>query len=170
MTTITRREKLLNITREATFSKDLLYRFDLTIHERKGFGRILWIMLNPSTADELADDPTIRRCRGFSADWGFGLVQIVNLFALRSTNPWVLKASADPVGPSNDEWIRSAAYSASKIVVGWGVHGALLDRGEQVSRLLADRELLCLGRTKEGFPKHPLYLRNDSKLEPWRRP
>jgi hypothetical protein len=119
-------------------------------------------MLNPSTADERTDDPTIRRCIGFARDWGYGGVEIVNIFALRATDPRELRLARDPIGRVNDRHVREAAERSSAVVIAWGVHGALRARGAAALGLLSPRaRLLALGWTRAGEPRHPLYLRRD---------
>lgn len=119
---------------------------------------LLFIMLNPSTADAERDDPTIRRCIGFARSWGFGGVEVVNLFAWRATLPRALARARDPVGPHNDRAISQAVARSRAVIAAWGVHGALGDRDEQVAQLLAATRLRCLGLTRDGAPRHPLYV------------
>ena len=129
-----------------------------------------WIMLNPSTADARNDDNTIRRCVEFSKLWGCGGLVVVNLFALRSTNPSWLYLSDDPVGQDNDRHILEASDRCKVRVVAWGAHGALHVRGQHVKSLLqaADpRPLQHLGLTKEGQPRHPLRLAKATPLIAW---
>lgn len=124
-------------------------------------------MLNPSTADASRDDPTIRRCVAFARAWGYGGVEVVNLFALRATHPFYLRASAEPVGPDNDRHILLAARRAEHTVLAWGIHGELGGRGADVLALLSRRtRALCLGWTRQGHPRHPLYLRRDARPTP----
>jgi len=118
---------------------------------------VLFVMLNPSTADAQRDDPTIRRCIGFARAWGFGGVEVVNLFAWRATDPRELRRAADPIGPANDRAITLAAARSHAILAAWGVHGALLDRDRQVTALLAGSRVRCLAHTGNGAPRHPLY-------------
>jgi hypothetical protein len=127
----------------------------------------LWVMLNPSTADEYVNDPTIRRVRAFSLAWGFDACRIVNLFAYRSTDPDVLPKIADPVGPDNDRIIRLEAQAATKIIVAWGKNGALHGRSRHVRGLLAPFECWCFGTCENGEPKHPLYQHSSSQLVRW---
>ena len=154
--------------RTAIFSECGTYRYQLIVREPRGFGVATFVMLNPSTADEMKDDPTVRRCRGFAVRWGFQEVRVVNLFALRSTDPKALYSDASPVGPENDAAIVGAAMTSDRVVAAWGVHGSLLGRDKAVSELLYRFNISCLGRTKDGSPKHPLYLKSDSKLVNWR--
>lgn len=118
----------------------------------------LFIMLNPSTADEVKDDPTIRRCIGFANAWGYGILEICNLFAWRATRPNDLKAAEDPVGPENDRYILEAAGRAEKIVAAWGNHGQHFGRSVEARALLRGHNIECLGVTQLGEPKHPLYV------------
>lgn len=119
---------------------------------------LLFVMLNPSTADAERDDPTIRRCIGFARAWGFGGVEVVNLFAWRATLPRQLAAAKDPVGRHNDAAILEAVARSRAVIAAWGVHGALRGRDAQVARLLAATRLRCLGVTRDGAPRHPLYV------------
>ncbi len=120
-----------------------------------------WVMLNPSTADATQEDPTIRRCIGFARRWGFGAIAIVNLFALRSTDPRALYADPAPVGELNDDAILEGAELAAMVVCAWGAHGQHLGRADHFRRLLRPYQPRCLGVTKHGHPRHPLYLRGD---------
>lgn len=122
-------------------------------------------MLNPNTADAECDDPTIRRCIRFAQSWGCGSVEIVNLFAYRTPDPCALLHAADPTGPDNDHYLIQAIDRAHTIVVAWGTHGSLLDRNRFVLDLLAAREqAFCLGLTKNGHPRHPLYVKGTVPL------
>jgi hypothetical protein len=121
---------------------------------------LLFVMLNPSTADAERDDPTIRRCIGFARAWGFGAVEVVNLFAWRATYPRELRRARDPIGPDNDRVILEAAARNQAIIAAWGNHGAFGERDRQVAALLAPFGARCLGaRTSGGAPRHPLYVR-----------
>jgi hypothetical protein len=153
-------------TAEAVFSEDRVYRYRLTRRWGDSGTHAVWLMLNPSTADAMADDPTIRRCISFTKAWDLHGLTVVNLFALRSTDPKALKGHSDPVGPANDRFIREAIHPWSVVVAAWGVHGALNGRGAQViASLAADGiEPACLGVTKFGHPKHPLYVPAATKL------
>lgn len=126
---------------------------------------VCFLMLNPSTADEYELDPTLRRCAGFAKRWGAGGIEILNLFALRSTDPDGIYTMDDPVGPDNDRTIRALASVTPEIVVAWGVHGSWMNRAEAVLEILRQTECvpLCLGVTKDGHPRHPLYLRGTTE-------
>jgi hypothetical protein len=129
----------------------------------------LFVMLNPSTADAQLDDPTIRRCRGFSKLWDCNGLAVANLYALRSTNPTALWTHPDPVGPDNDDYLRKFARECGDVVCAWGAN-AKPDRVARVASILADAgaRLWCLGTTKDGAPRHPLYVRADQPLIEWR--
>ena len=117
-------------------------------------------MLNPSTADAEKFDPTVRRCFGFACDWGFGSMEVVNLFAFRSTYPEQLKKVSDPVGPENDVIILKAVKESDLVVAAWGIHGRLHGRDLKVQRLIEGiKDLHCIGTTKAGAPLHPLHQR-----------
>lgn len=117
---------------------------------------LMVIGLNPSTADETQDDPTIRRCIGFAKRWGFGALCMTNLFAWRDTSPKAMKVATDPVGVMNDHWLSEYAKGAGFILAAWGNHGSHLGRADVVTKLIPN--LHCLGKNKDGSPKHPLYL------------
>jgi len=142
------------VLRSATFSPDRTYRYRLLRRWSRG-RRILWVMLNPSTADAQRDDPTIRRCIAFSRDWGYGSMEVVNLYALRATRPAALRRHPDPVGPENERHVRAATRRADLVVAAWGVLGA----GRDASMALGRRgRVVCLGLTRAGAPRHPLYV------------
>ena len=111
--------------------------------------------LNPSTADETEDDPTIRRCISFSKDWGYGGLCMVNLFAFRATEPSAMMSSNYPIGSENDDWIKKSAGEAGVIVAAWGNDGSYMGRSKEVIEMLPD--LKCLKMNKSGEPAHPLY-------------
>jgi len=148
--------------KEAILDPTGTYRYLLARQWRESSkGPLLFIMLNPSTADADVDDPTIRRCINFAIKWGYGRIEVVNIFALRSTDPAKLHDAVDPIGPENKRFILEAAARAGKIVAAWGVHGEIHDRGLRVLELLKEYNIYCLGVTKHQRPKHPLYLKKD---------
>lgn len=149
----------------AIFSKCRTYRYSLWREWDAGRGYALFVALNPSTADESHDDPTIRRCIGFARDWGYGAVCVGNLFAFRATRPADLRAAADPVGPGNDRHLRRLAADAAIVIGAWGVHGGYRDRDLAVLRRLPVSH--CLATTKGGHPAHPLYQPKTRTPEPW---
>lgn len=155
----------------ATYSDDLVYRYTLGRcwdNVKASFGRILWIMLNPSTATEEDFDPTVRRCYGYSRAWRFASMEVVNLFALRSTDPRKLLTAEDPIGPYNDRAIARAIAKAKFVVAAWGCHALVVRRQRDLfvlkAMMKADKELHALKTTKSGAPSHPLYL--SSTLRP----
>lgn len=133
---------------------------------------MMFVLLNPSTADEHKDDPTVRRCWTFAADWGYCQAEICNLFAWRATDPDDMLGADNPVGPDNDAHLLAAAAKASLIVCGWGVHGAHRGRAADVTALLrsAGHTLYALGVTQGGQPRHPLYLPRLSMPKPLEGP
>lgn len=155
----------------ALFSPDRQHRYKLWRIWDKDEGMCAFIGLNPSTADEIENDPTVRRCMTYARDWGFGGLMMLNIFAFRATDPKVMKAAVDPVGPANDKHLLAEARWCQQVVAGWGTHGAFRDRHDRVLRLLdhSEVDLHCLGKTKDGYPKHPLYLRRDLTAVPFRR-
>lgn len=154
--------------RSAVISPDGIYRYELRRIWGDPTRLVGWIMLNPSTADADLDDPTIRRCVGFAREWGYGGIVVRNLFALRATDPAALKVHPDPVGPENDEWLLAAGQDALTICA-WGAHGSLRGRGTGVRDLLTagGAQLHHLGLTKDGSPRHPLYLPRTATPVPW---
>jgi hypothetical protein len=149
------------VRRDAIIDPTGAYRYSLTREWDAALPRVCFCMLNPSTADALRDDPTIRRCIGFARSWGYGSLEVINLFAYRATSPGELRAADDPVGPQNDWHIGQAAGRASLIIVAWGAHGSFLARDVPVAERLAGA--LCLGMTRTGYPRHPLYVRGDTR-------
>jgi len=144
---------------EAVYSACETYRYALTREWAAG-SRLLWVMLNPSTASESTNDPTVERCERRARALGFGGFRVVNLFALRATDPRALRAAADPVGPDNDTALSDGVIWADAVLCGWGGHGALHGRDRTVCTQLqqAGKPLWHLGLTQAGQPKHPLYL------------
>jgi hypothetical protein len=153
--------------RSAVFSPCRTYRYFLSRTWNPMLPSVMFIGLNPSTADEQQDDPTVRRCVGFATKWNFGGLVLVNLFAYRSTDPAGLRDTDDPVGPANDKHILLGARAADRVVLAWGTKGNLVDRDQRVLSLFPD--VHCLGVTKEGHPKHPLYLAGNTGLRPFPR-
>ena len=153
----------------ATYSPCGLYRYSLWRFWDGPALTILWIMLNPSTADDLGNnDPTIERCEKRSVAWGFNRMEVVNLFGFRATDPRALRVAADPVGPGNDEAVFAAADRADLILCGWGTEGRLRSRSNDMLALLTTRPLHCIGRTRQGEPAHPLYLSYARTPRPYR--
>lgn len=127
----------------------------------------MFVLLNPSTADAENDDPTLRRCIGFAQAAGAGALTVLNLFAFRATKPADLWQAADPIGPETDAHIAQAVEGASMTIAGWGTHGARRpDRVHHVSTLIGP-ELSALAVTKDGHPRHPLYIPASARALPW---
>ena len=154
---------------EAVYSECLGYRYALTRVWNASGPRVLFIMLNPSKATEVENDPTIERCEWRARALGFGGFRAANIFAWRETDPSKMKRAADPVGAANDEILRQSCDWADQVICGWGAHGAHLDRGAQTAGLLAGagETLYCFGTTKAGHPRHPLYIAYKTKPEKW---
>jgi hypothetical protein len=147
----------------ALFSSDRIYRFRLWRVWDKRKGLALFIGLNPSTADENADDPTIRRCIGFASTWGYGGMFMGNIFAYRSTYPVDLKnPNIDPINPENDAELCIMNAESKLTVLCWGNHGRFNNRGDAVLLMFPDAR--HFGLTKEMQPKHPLYLPKNATL------
>ena len=149
----------------ANFSPDGIYRYSLwRIWGEDNDPHLIVIGLNPSTADATEDDPTIRRCIGFAKREQLAGLVMLNLFALRATDPKIMLAHADPIGPQTDSVIRINCRTDSRdiIIAAWGTHGSHRGRGKQVADLIPN--LRCFGKTKDGHPKHPLYLRADTPI------
>ncbi len=154
------------VIRDATFSLCGAYRYRLGRRWDAGAGRACFVMLNPSTADAERDDPTIRRCIGFAQRWGYSSLEVVNLFAFRATNPAALRDAGDPIGADSDRFIEEAASGSDRVVCAWGA-----DRFAQASGRATDvlailkgcSEARCLGVTSEGHPRHPLYVRAETR-------
>ena len=163
----------MNLIREAQISRCGLYRYDL--YRRWGIkpGFVLWVMLNPSTADAAKDDATIRKCIGFSDRLGFHALHVVNLFAFRATDPEELARAADPIGEQADFFIslRSHSHGVQKIIFAWGAPpNGLAERARlRISQVafLIGKSVFCLGRTLSGDPRHPSRLCYDAQLLPF---
>ncbi len=147
---------------EATFSNCRNYRYSLTRIWEKNKSIVLFIGLNPSTADDKIDDPTIRRCINYANDWGFGGLLMVNLFAYSTTTPSKLKLTKYPIGKENDKHIIELSKRAKLSVAAWGNFGSLQNRDKEVIKLIPN--LMCLKINKSGQPAHPLYQKKNIKF------
>ena len=157
---ITRHHQKGDAASTAVYSDCERYRYSLTRTWDPDGRKALFVMLNPSTATEVQNDPTVERCERRARALGFGAFRVTNIFAFRATDPRVMRAAADPVGPANDTAIAEGAPWADQIICAWGTHGAHLDRGSRVEALLRATALPLyhLGLSKAGHPKHPLYI------------
>ncbi len=153
------------VRKSAVISPCGTYRYEL----RRQWGPeppVGWVMLNPSTADAELDDPTIRRCISFSGAWGAGGIVVVNLYALRATDPGELARHHYPVGPENDRYWRAVADECSSVVCAWGAHPQAVEVARAVMYALRQHreKTWCLGTTKTGAPRHPLYVKSATEL------
>lgn len=166
-----------------SFSEDRKYRYMLVrnidaLTVAMGYDplTITFLMLNPSTADEHRDDPTLRRCSDFAARWGYGRLVVVNLFPLRATDPKdLLAAEREPEEVLDRNWrhVLAAADASSRVIVAYGAHGSHEDRDQYIVGRLKDvmnSRLYCLGYTAEGLPRHPLYVAKDVRPFPFVMP
>lgn len=131
--------------------------------------RVQFVGLNPSTADEKKNDPTVRRCMNFARDWGFTAMWMTNVFGFRATDPRVMQQQEDPQGKDNTDWILDVAKIADLVVCCWGVHGDHMQWGQHIAAILINQNIPihCLGTTFNGQPKHPLFLPGHLKPVPY---
>lgn len=157
----------LFLERDAVLSDCKRYRYLLRRTWDHGKPRVLYVMLNPSTADAEIDDATIRSCIRLAKGAGYGSFEVVNLFALRATDPAELQRADDPIGPRNDDHIEAAILRCDMAICAWGAHPMAESRGRTVRALLRSRRpaVFCLGATKSGAPKHPLYIKSGTPLQ-----
>ncbi|WP_421710821.1 DUF1643 domain-containing protein [Alcanivorax sp.] len=160
----------MEIQKHAHMSECGTYRYFLTRRWEPGSQALLFIMLNPSTADHREDDPTIRRCVGFARREGYGAITVMNLYSFRATSPKNMLAAADPVGPQTDSYLLTARNYFDRAICAWGANADRDRVAEVVEILTPGMELFCLGTTKAGHPRHPLYVKGDQKLVPWPTP
>ena len=165
---ITRQHQKGDAASAAVYSDCTRYRYRLIRIWQPDGRRALFVMLNPSTATELQNDPTVERCERRARALGFGSFAVANIFAFRATDPKVMRASSDPIGPENNAAILDLAQAAH-IICAWGSHGAHLGRGHQVEAMLrrAGHPLHHLGLTRSGLPKHPLYISYEQQPQLW---
>lgn len=166
---ITRSHTKADAPSVAVYSDCEKYRYALTRVWDADGDKILFVMLNPSTATEVQNDPTVERCERRARALGFGAFRVTNIFAWRDTDPKKMRAAAEPIGPHNDAAILGGCAWADMIVAAWGAHGQHLDRGRQVGALLkgCGKPIYHLGLTKAGDPRHPLYLPYSQQPEVW---
>lgn len=165
------REKsdLTGLVTGAIFSDCERYRYRLWRRWDLEKPKINFLMLNPSTADDVKNDPTVERCERRARSLGAGELIVTNIFAYRATYPAELLTIDDPVGEGNTGEILHAAHVADVVVCAWGLAGGIRGRGQSVLDCLRlERiKLYCLGKTQNGVPKHPLYIPYSQKLEPF---
>lgn len=145
------------------------YRYALTRIWDPDGDKVAFIMLNPSTATEVQNDPTVERCERRARALGYGSFRVCNIFAWRDTDPFKMRKAPDPVGPENDDAIADACNWADRVVCAWGTHGEHLSRGPAVETLVRSTGVTPyhLGLSKHGHPKHPLYIGYAQQPEPW---
>ncbi len=148
----------------ANFSRCKKYRYALWRIWQPDAPLVLIVGLNPSTADAVQDDPTIRRCIGFARDWGFGRLCVANLFAYRATLPTDLKQAKDPIGPANKRWLSRLVSQADEVVAAWGNDGSFMQQGEQFLQKYPN--VACIRLNSSGEPAHPLYIKKDTPRIP----
>lgn len=165
---ITRRHQGDGVASVAVYSACGAYRYSLTRDWGAG-SRLLYVMLNPSTATEAQNDPTVERCERRARALGCGAFAVVNLFAFRATDPRALRRAPDPVGAKNDTALGRAVDWTDRVICAWGNHGGHLGRSAQVRERLAQagKPLLHLGLTAQGEPRHPLYVGYAVEPQPW---
>ena len=153
----------------AVYSDCENYRYALTRVWDDAGHKVAFVMLNPSTATEVQNDPTVERCERRARALGFGAFRVTNIFAWRDTDPRSMRRATDPVGPENDTAIKEAAAWADQVICAWGTHGEHLGRGPKVEAMLRaqNHPLFHLGLSKHGHPKHPLYIGYAVKPEAW---
>ncbi|MFT4716891.1 MAG: hypothetical protein ACI932_002079 [Paracoccaceae bacterium] len=153
----------------AVYSDCESYRYSLTRVWDDTSKRVLFVMLNPSTATEIQNDPTVERCERRARTLGFGGFRVCNIFAWRATDPRNMRVQDDPVGPQNDAVILEGCNWADAIVCAWGTHGEHRARGPEVERLMRETNLplMHLGLSKARHPKHPLYIAYAVKPAVW---
>ncbi|OSP55040.1 DUF1643 domain-containing protein [Pseudoruegeria sp. SK021] len=153
----------------AIYSDCERYRYSLTRTWDPDGRRVLFVMLNPSTATEVQNDPTVERCERRARALGYGAFRVCNIFAWRATDPRDMRAQADPTGPDNDRAIAEGCSWADTVICAWGTHGAHLKRGPAVEALIRAQTStpLHLGLSKAGHPKHPLYIAYTQQPELW---
>jgi hypothetical protein len=144
------------------------YRYTLWRVWHINLPRVVFVLLNPSTADATTNDPTIRRCLRFAQAWGYGALEVVNLFAYCTSDPAQLRHVADPVGQENDQYLLQASDRAHSLILGWGNAGELQQRSQTVLHLLPQSKLFCLGINQSHQPRHPLYVKRDTWPQPYR--
>lgn len=149
--------------KDAIIDSSGTYRYMLMRHWGEGKRFVNFILLNPSTADHTEDDPTVRSCISIAQNNGFDGLYITNTFAFRATLPTDLKKSSDPFGPENEKFLKKYNDLCDMTIVAWGNHGSFLGGAEKVLEIFQDVPLHCLVQNKSGFPKHPLYVRRNTR-------
>lgn len=157
-------------TSTAVYSDCENYRYALTRTWDADLPRLGYIMLNPSKATEVQNDPTVERCERRARALGYGAFRVTNIFAWRETDPHKMRRAKHPSGPENDSTLAELMAWADRVVAGWGTHGVHLARGAAVEQVLraTNRPIYCFGLTKDGHPRHPLYVAYAQQPILWR--
>ena len=166
---ITKTHQKADAASTAIYSDCLKYRYELTRIWEPAGRKVHFVMLNPSTATEVQNDPTVERCEQRARTLGFGAFRVTNIFAWRDTDPKKMRLADDPVGPENDGAIVRGCNWADQTICGWGTHGEHLERGAEMRTLIqkSTADIFHLGITKHGHPKHPLYIAYAQTPQPW---
>lgn len=153
----------------AEFSADRLHRLKLWRQWDTMKPAALFVMLNPSLADETTLDPTVRKCIGFATRWGYGKLWVGNLYTWISPYPeQIVQREAAAIAPGADQALLEMVEAVDLVIAAWGAQPWLTQRAHDVSRLLVSaKPLWCLGKTKDGWPRHPLYRSYEAALEPY---
>lgn len=151
----------------AAFSHCRRYRYTLHRHWGNGSRVVNFIGLNPSTADETLDDPTIKKCMKFARSWGYDGIVMTNIFAWRDTSPDEMKKAVEPIGEANDKYLLTVATDASLVIAAWSQHGSFNNRSTDVRKVLRDIPLHIL-KMGASEPWHPLYLKDSTQPIEWR--
>ncbi len=159
-----------SIERTALFDATGRYRYRLGRRWQSSGGQVTFIMLNPSRANALADDPTLRACIQFAQRWQYSSLTVVNLFGYCTPHPTELKAASDPIGPENDGYVIKAVEQAEQVVLAWGNWGGFGGRDRAILSLLKhhSQKLSYLQLNRSGHPRHPLYIKRDTPLQQYR--
>ena len=145
----------------AVFSKCNGYRYVLWRKWDESKPQVMFIGLNPSTADQTNNDPTISRCINYAKSWGFGSIYMVNIFSYKTTYPKELQSATKPIGQETNDWIKKIYDSSEMCIAAWGNNGQFLNRSDEIRKMLP--KMHCLKKTKSGEPSHPLYLKASLK-------
>lgn len=162
---IEKKHQEYNVKSVARFSDCEKYRYTLTRTWDHSKGKVVFIGLNPSTADEMKNDPTVTRMINFAKSWGFGTITVCNLFAYRATFPEDLKKAKDPIGQETDFWLNEEIETSDRIIAAWGNHGTFNNRSKEIIKILPKDKTYLFELTKASEPKHVLYLSSKATLK-----
>lgn len=152
--------------KSAIFDETKKYRYVLTRQWGNNKNFVNFVLLNPSTADENLDDPTIKACIRFANNWGYDGIWVTNLFAFRATKPHDLIQCSSPVGNQNNKYLEKYSKKSKMVIIAWGNHGNFLNRDKEVIKILSKiKNLYCIDITTKGNPKHLLYINRNTKYK-----